>query len=152
VPDRYIRSQPDLQNIGPHLLQIHFGIIECLLHWWSKPVEKIRGKLLELCTHEHCFNVFEPKGQLSWSFQFKLNSLENYKGWLCWYFHHSCRGKEMLNPKGRPTLSVSLPPRWVLPAVDITLQKLHLPHPVLPSLLHYEPTYANENFCTCRHN
>jgi hypothetical protein len=24
--------------------------------------------------------------------------------------------------------------------------KLHLPHPVLPSLLHYEPTYANENF------
>jgi hypothetical protein len=52
----------------------------------------------------------------------------------------------MLNPKGRPTLSVSLPPRWVLPAVDITLPKLHLPHPVLPSLLHYEPTYANENF------
>jgi hypothetical protein len=53
----------------------------------------------------------------------------------------------MLNPKGRPTLSVSLPPRWVLPAVDITLQKLHLPHPVLPSLLHYEPTiYANEIF------
>jgi hypothetical protein len=55
--------------------------------------------------------------------------------------------KKMLNPKGRPTLSVSMPPRWVLPAVDITLQKLHLPHPVLPSLLHYEPTiYANENF------
>jgi hypothetical protein len=53
----------------------------------------------------------------------------------------------MLDTKGRPTLSVSLPPRWVLPAVDITLQKLHLPHPVLPSLLHYGPTiYANENF------